>query len=294
MTPPADGSRRRKKRRWKPLRSDAASVRQRIRSYRRRRRDERSPRQIPRAAVPSFFTLLNLFSGFLAITQIHEGRFDYACWLIVLAGFFDALDGMMARLTNGSSLFGIELDSLSDVVSFGVAPGYLVYVFGLSPFGVIGLIIASLPAVCGAVRLARFNVEYDGGEKDYFTGLPIPVQALTIVVFILSYIYSNGGMEAPPEEGLVLLIPVVVVLSVMMISNISFDSIPKPTPEAVRREPLKATLFLLGLAVILVAGFTNWPHLGFLAVIAVYILIGITRALVRFIQEVWHAPIDMH
>jgi CDP-diacylglycerol--serine O-phosphatidyltransferase len=146
----------------------------------------RSRRQIPRAAVPSFFTLMNLFSGFMALTQILEGRFEQACWLIVLAGFFDVLDGMMARLTDGESLFGIELDSLSDIVSFGVAPAYLVYAFGLKEFGMLGVAVSSLPAICGAVRLARFNVQFEGIKKDYFVGLPIPVQAACIVSLILN------------------------------------------------------------------------------------------------------------
>ena len=84
------------------------------------------------------------------------------------------LYGMMARLTNGQSLFGVELDSLCDVVSFGIAPSLLVYQFGLREFGVLGLIVSSLPAICGAVRLARFNVTFEGDKKDYFSGLPIP------------------------------------------------------------------------------------------------------------------------
>jgi CDP-diacylglycerol--serine O-phosphatidyltransferase len=99
--------------------------REKISAYR-ANRPRRSRRPIPRVAVPSFFTLMNLLCGFGALTMIYDQRFDMAGWLIVLAGFFDALDGMMARLTNSTSLFGVELDSLSDIVSFGVAPAFVV------------------------------------------------------------------------------------------------------------------------------------------------------------------------
>ena len=134
-------------------RTQRRRVRDRLQAYRALRRQELPGDPFPpRAAVPSFLTLMNLLCGFLAITQVHAGDFIQACWLIVIAGFFDMIDGMMARLTNGTSSFGLELDSLSDIVSFGVAPGFLVYVFSLSDYGNTGLIISSLPAVCGAGR----------------------------------------------------------------------------------------------------------------------------------------------
>ena len=100
----------------------------------RSRQHQRPGRRMSYVAIPSFFTLMNLLCGFGAITQIYEESFDTAAWLILLGAFFDALDGMMARLTNSTSLFGVELDSLSDIVSFGVAPAFLVYVFGLKEY----------------------------------------------------------------------------------------------------------------------------------------------------------------
>ena len=93
--------------------------------HRRKKRDKPKRKPIPRIVVPSFFTLMNLFCGFLAILSISEGRLFFGAWLIVSAGLFDALDGFMARLSNATSQFGIELDSISDVVSFGVAPGFI-------------------------------------------------------------------------------------------------------------------------------------------------------------------------
>ncbi|MFQ5569060.1 MAG: CDP-diacylglycerol--serine O-phosphatidyltransferase [Rhodothermales bacterium] len=258
--------------------------RRRLRAYRSAR--ERPRRHIPRAAVPSFFTLMNLFSGFLALTQIHEGRFDYACWLIVLAGFFDALDGMMARLTNGESLFGVELDSLSDIVSFGVAPSYLVYVFGLKEFGVLGLIVSSLPAVCGAVRLARFNINFDGEKKDVFDGLPIPVQAIAIVALILN-VNDAGEFSRFSLNNLSLLIPIVFVLSGLMVSNISFDAMPRPTPRYIRMHPRKSLAF--GVALLLLIFLLQ---IGLLIVLSVYILFGIGRSIYNVAHAVMNTPLE--
>ncbi|MFW5955751.1 MAG: CDP-diacylglycerol--serine O-phosphatidyltransferase [Rhodothermales bacterium] len=252
----------------------------------RRTRQTGARRGLSRVAVPSFFTLMNLFSGFLAITQIADGRFEYASWLIVLAGFFDVLDGMMARLTNATSLFGIELDSLADVVSFGVAPSFLVYSFGLQQFGVLGLLVAALPAICGAVRLARFNTNFDGEKKEHFVGLPIPGAAIFIVALILNFSQELAvpNVTAPEVSALM---PIVFVLSFLMISNIPFDSVPKPTPGYVRNHPRKSALFAIaGLVIVFF-----W-HVGLLVVLTIYLLIGIGRAVYLVVQAVANAPLE--
>ncbi len=256
--------------------------RERLSAYRSRHQGG-TRRRIPREAVPSFFTLMNLFSGFLAVTQVHNGRFAWACWLIVLAAFFDVLDGMMARLTNSHSLFGTELDSLADVVSFGVAPSYLVYVFGLSKLGPLGLIVASLPVVCGAVRLARFNIQFDGEKKDYFIGLPIPGQALIICALILNFSDAEWYSRYSPAD-MTILLPIVFVLSFLMVSNIPFDAVPKPTPGYIKAKPRKSAAY--GLAVILIIVF---QEVGLLIVSAVYITYCIGQALWRITQDILHA-----
>ncbi len=251
-----------------------------------RKGEPRTRRGIPKTAVPSFFTLMNLFSGFLAVTQVHAGRFDYACWLIVLAGFFDVLDGMMARLTNSTSLFGVELDSLADVISFGLAPSFLVYGFGLHEFGPLGLIVSSLPAVCGAVRLARFNVGFDGQKKEYFVGMPIPVAAIFIVAVILNF-SEDLLIGSGDTSQISILIPIVFVVSFLMISNIRFDSIPKPSPAYIRNHPRKSAAFALAAVVIAVF----W-HIGLLAVLVVYTLVGISRAVFMLVDAVKNAPLE--
>ncbi len=246
-------------------------VRSRLAAYR-ARREGRPRRQIPRAAVPSFFTLMNLFSGFLSIIQAFEGRFDYACWLIVLAAFFDVLDGMMARLTNTSSLFGIELDSLSDIVSFGVAPSVLVYAFGLKEFGALGLISSALPAICGAVRLARFNVGFTGEKQDYFVGMPIPGMAIIIVALILNFNHAEWFSRFSPSN-LSILIPIVILLSFLMISTIKFDAIPKPTTAYIKAHPRKFLAYGTGLLLVILL-----QQIGLLFVLTVYLLYNIGRA----------------
>jgi len=260
--------------------------RARLRAYRALRR-QRGRRSIPRAAVPSFFTLMNLFSGFLAITQIHEGRFDHACWLIVLAGFFDMLDDMLARLTNGTSAFGVELDSLSDIVSFGVAPAYLAYAFSLKEFGALGLIIAAMPAVCGAVRLARFNVQFDGEKREYFQGLPIPAQAATLVALILN---AEGIdlLERLTPGNFPILIPIVFVLSALMVTTIPFDAIPRPSLAYLRRHPQKSTAY--GLALLLIIFL---QQIGLLLVLTAYILHGIGRAIYNLVQAILNTPLEV-
>ncbi len=233
--------------------------------------DERR-KGLPRAVVPSFFTLMNLLSGYLAIVQTIEGRFDYACWLIVLAGLFDAFDGMMARLTGSMTLFGVELDSLSDMVSFGVAPSALIYVFGLQEYGVVGLMVSALPTICGAVRLARFNVRFDGAKRDYFRGLPVPAMAAVIVAFILNF-DEAGWFHRFSPGGLSVFIPLSIGLSMLMISTIKFDALPRPSRAYIRDHPRKAALYGVGLLLIIFL-----QQIGLLAALASYVSINVCYA----------------
>ncbi|HHP7236917.1 CDP-diacylglycerol--serine O-phosphatidyltransferase [Longibacter sp.] len=260
-------------------RSGKKRIRRRLSAYRAARKRQRSPRPSPRVAVPSFFTLMNLFCGFLAITQVHVGAVTMACWLIVMAGFFDLLDGMMARLTNAASPFGVELDSLSDIVSFGVAPAFLVYTYGLETLDPIGMIAAALPALCGGVRLARYNVAYGQGEKkDYFEGLPIPGQAIAIVTLVLAAENSSWA-SLLHLDSIPVLLTVVVILSALMVSSIRFDAIPKPTISYMRAHPRKTAAYVFA-GVLIVA----LQELGLLIVFATYLSFGIGRAVYQLID----------
>ena len=258
--------------------SHPGRVRRRLSAYRTARREKRGERPPPRVAVPSFFTLMNLLCGFLALTQVLESAFGMACWLIVLAGFFDLLDGVMARLTDTDSPFGVQLDSLSDIVSFGVAPSFLIYGYVLNAFNPLGMIVAALPALCGAVRLARYNVTTDDADKESFEGLPIPGQAVAIVALVLAAENSTwGGVLA--LDSLRVILPVVIVLSGLMVSSIRFDTIPMPSLEYVRAHPKKTALYVL--AGVLIVGV---QERGLLIVLTVYLLHGVGRAVYQLIE----------
>ena len=142
--------------------------------------------------LPSLITTAGLFSGFYSVIASVRGDFFAAAVAILIANVFDILDGRVARLTNTTSRFGIEYDSLSDLIAFGVAPGILVYRWALEPWGSWGWLAASLYVTCGALRLARFNVQYETAEKRHFLGLPIPAAAEVIASAVLLYYYFGG------------------------------------------------------------------------------------------------------
>ena len=230
---------------------------------------------------------MNLLCGFLALTQVLEGAFVLSCWLIVLAGFFDLLDGLMARLTDADSPFGVQLDSLSDVVSFGVAPSFLVYAYTLDTFGPLGMIVSALPALCGSVRLARYNVNTETEDKEGFEGLPIPGQAIAIVALILSAENSAWGAYLA-LDSLQVLLPIVVVLSGLMVSSIRFDGIPTPTIYYVRSHPQKTAAYAL--AGLLIVGLQEF---GLVIVLAIYLGHGIGYAVYQLIDALTSpAPAD--
>jgi CDP-diacylglycerol--serine O-phosphatidyltransferase len=226
--------------------------------------------RIPAGAVPSAFTLGNLLSGFFSLVYASQGNLDFAAWLIVVAGLFDLLDGMVARLAGTSSAFGLELDSLCDVVSFGAAPSFLIYQLGLAQMGLFGVLIASLPLLCGAVRLARFNTHAELGEKkDYFVGLPIPAQAGTIVAFILTF--EDDTWFTGLERGrLSILIPLTVLLAVLMVSPVRFLALPQPTRAAIKKYPKRFAAFVLALLLVLFFG-----EVGLLISAVVYLSLGL-------------------
>lgn len=221
---------------------------------------------------------MNLLCGFLALTQVLESAFVMACWLIVLAGFFDLLDGMMARLTDTDSPFGVQLDSLSDVVSFGIAPAYVVYAYALSAYQPLGTIVAALPALCGSVRLARYNTNVSDDGKDDFEGLPIPGQAVAIVALILAAENSRWGGYLALDSFQVVL-PIVVVLSGLMVSSIRFDAIPTPTLHYMRGHPKKTAAYVLA-GILIVA----LQELGLVIVLAVYLAHGMGRSMYQLVK----------
>ena len=233
--------------------------------------------RITRAVVPSLFTVLNMFSGFMCIIHASRGEFLPAAWFIVLAAGFDALDGIMARITRSSSAFGVEIDSLSDVVSFGAAPAFLVYQVYLSQLGSLGIFLSSLLMVFGGLRLARFNVQLIGFDKDHFVGLPIPVSALTVASFVMNYNVPGGGMS--PEAGAVL--PwMTVVLGLLMVSKVRYDTLPRISRKAIRREPWKFVFAVLAVVVVVITGGS-----ALFPLFVLFIGVGILRTVISWLRH---------
>ncbi len=148
--------------------------------------------------LPNLFTSAALFSGFFAIVQAMNGHFELAAIAIFIAMVLDGLDGRVARMTNTQSAFGAEYDSLSDMVSFGVAPALILYVWALKPLGKLGWLAAFMYCACAALRLARFNTKLEDEHQDkrYFQGLPSPGAAALLAGFVwVSYEYGVSGRD---------------------------------------------------------------------------------------------------
>jgi CDP-diacylglycerol--serine O-phosphatidyltransferase len=203
---------------------------------------KRKPRIKMRKGVyilPNLFTTGNLFCGFWAIISVFQERFFYAAIAILLASVFDILDGKVARLSGATSKFGIQYDSLADLVSFGIAPALLAFSWALRPYGRFGWLAAFLFVVCGALRLARFNVQTSSGEVKYFKGLPIPVAASMIALTILLYLRL---IETGWVKDIIILI-MIWVLAFLMVSNIRYFSFKEFN--LAKRKPFRIFLFVV-------------------------------------------------
>lgn len=173
--------------------------------------------------LPNLITTASLFAGFYAIIEAIHGNYEVAAWSVLISLVLDGLDGRVARMTHSSSNFGVQYDSLADLVAFGVAPALIVYFWALQPFGRYGWVAAFLFVVCGALRLARFNVQIGSFDPRYFNGLPIPAAATMVAMVIL--MYHELGEWAPTRHGLI--VGMIYVLSFLMVSNVKYYSFKK-------------------------------------------------------------------
>ena len=175
--------------------------------------------------LPSLFTLGNLLCGFLALTNVVKGTdvaYVTAAWWIVIAAIFDALDGKIARLVGSSSDFGIEFDSLADLVSFGVAPAVLIHSYILADAGPLGYILSFGFLAAGAIRLARYNVSAVEGRKSYFTGMPIPSAASILAALVLFSENVWGRMGT-----LDVTTAMIIFISIAMVSTFHYSAFPR-------------------------------------------------------------------
>ena len=225
--------------------------------------------------LPNLITSASLFAGFYSIAKTYTGQFEHAAIAIIAGVICDGLDGRVARMTHTTTRFGVEYDSLADLVTFGVAPAFLVYGWALAPFGRWGWLAAFLYLICGALRLARFNVQINTVEKGKFNGLPIPAAATFVAAMIVLFHYLGGSGHF--RHFAVLLS--IYVLAFLMVSTVRYDSFKDLEP--FRRRPFNALLVFIFLGLLFLAE----PQLMVFTVVLAYIISGPVGELVRFVRR---------
>jgi CDP-diacylglycerol--serine O-phosphatidyltransferase len=231
--------------------------------------------------VPSAFTLGNLFFGFWAIVSAFNGNFRWAGWFIVFAGILDMLDGRVARLSGTGSRFGAELDSLVDVISFGVAPALLMYFLDFSNAGRFAWVLCYIYVVAVALRLARFNVLSAGKPSSgWFTGMPSPAAGMTLAVYYpfsqTEWYRASLAYLDLQHEGLVVLM---LVLAVLMVSNVKYPKFPPIGLRSARG------IFGLAVHLIILLGGIFAPEYFLFPLGLFYMAYGILRATVLSLLE---------
>jgi CDP-diacylglycerol--serine O-phosphatidyltransferase len=195
-----------------------------------------------------------------------DGNFFWAAWFIIIGGLFDGFDGKVARALNSTSEFGIQFDSLADIITFCLAPSVFVYMVWAEPLGqLLGGFYAFMPLMLGAIRLAKFNLEAEGDQKARFTGMPTPIMALTIVglYLFLSQIHEYPFLQWEPQRpggDARIVLPFVMIVSSLMLSKIPFSKSPNASMKGSRKDKFG---FILGLTMIILTfasqGFLLFP-----------------------------------
>ena len=214
--------------------------------------------------IPSLLTIFNVFCGFYAIVAAINGRLYEAAWAIIVAGFFDILDGRVARLMNSSSEFGVQLDSLADLISFGLAPSILIYMWELKPFGRLGWMAAFLFVLCGVLRLARFNTQAKFVKSNYFIGLPTPAAA----AFIATTVIVTRDIFSIEKLHPLVIVGGVYLLAFLMISTIKYRNF--KNLNLLDKKPFRIFLFSV-LTIYIIAAI---PQVALFLIAVVYFLSG--------------------
>jgi len=229
--------------------------------------------------LPNLFTVSSIFLGFYSMTlasgDATPEQLYRAALAIFFAIFFDMFDGRVARMTRTQSDFGVQLDSLADVISFGAAPALLVYKWALAPMGFMGLFLSFAFAACGALRLARFNVLAARGDKAshrFFTGLPIPLAAGALVSVVIAH-YRHYGAPTDPTTHVPIAIGVAL-LSFLMVSTVRYRTF-KDTHLTVR----SVATFALVAAAAVVIGLVTRASFVLLVFAGAYILMGLVESI---------------
>ncbi len=217
--------------------------------------------------LPNLFTASSIFVGVISIVEASKAHFILASWLILLALVFDGLDGRIARMTNTTSRFGVEFDSLADIISFGIAPSMLLYFFIGDEYGRFGILVSALYVIFGAIRLARFNISTAKTDPNVFIGLPIPTAAVFISMWVLLF------HKYTLENYSIMLLFLTLGIAILMVSNFRYPSFKKIQLD---KPMVFKTMILLMLTASLLYLFSAE---GFALVILAYTLYGPIRAL---------------
>jgi CDP-diacylglycerol--serine O-phosphatidyltransferase len=224
--------------------------------------------------VPNFVTTANMFCGFYSLVASVHQDFVLAAWAIVAAGVFDMLDGRIARIAKATSLFGVEYDSLSDLVSFGVAPGILLYLWALEPYDRLGWLAAFLFLACGALRLARFNINTEVLPKGYFQGLPVPMAA----GLVATYVIFNQVSDWPTSREIFVLI-LTLLLAGLMVSTVRFPSFKELNWRS------RATFGYLLVGMLMMIAIAAKPEVMLFMILATYISLSLIANMVRVLRH---------
>ncbi|MEW5733853.1 MAG: CDP-diacylglycerol--serine O-phosphatidyltransferase [Thermodesulfobacteriota bacterium] len=230
--------------------------------------------------LPNLVTAMNMFFGFYAIIAATQGRFARAAIAVIVAGVFDNLDGKIARAFKSTSRFGVEFDSLSDLVSFGVAPAVLVYLWALQGMGRLGWLAAFVFAACGALRLARFNTQVGSVGIEHFVGLPIPGAAGMAMATVL--FYHRVGWYSPGQGGPlhpVVILAMLFTLAFLMVSTVPYESFKKSG--VAKRKSFDVLVWM----VLLVVAVAVEPYIGLFVVGAVYVSSGPVLLVIRHLRR---------
>lgn len=221
--------------------------------------------------LPNLFTTGALFAGFYAIVAATNGAYEPAAIAIFVSMIFDGLDGRVARLTNTQSEFGAQYDSLSDCISFGVAPALVAYAWALNSLGKIGWMVAFIYAACAALRLARFNVQIETADKRYFTGLPSPSAA----ALVAGMVWLGSSAQIDTDSALVAISAALVTAfaAAMMVSNVRYNSFKEFDVKG------RVPFFVILVIVLAMAVISTYPEGVLWAIFLVYALSGPVGAL---------------
>lgn len=225
----------------------------------------------PLYIIPNLFTAASAFLGVSSIIYAINGRIEFACWLVIISMILDGLDGRVARITNTASKFGVEFDSLCDLVAFGCAPAILIYVAFGHNYGRFGLVVSCLFVVFGAIRLARFNIITGNESSHFFIGLPIPSAAIFVVTMLI--LEKRYNVFATHNFWLLIF---TFIVGILMVSNIRYPNF----------KHIRWNLFKMIILIVLLSVLFIHPIEGIFSGISAYIVYGILRYVYVIIAKV--------